>query len=455
MSSKEILTFKGGVAFGGKAAADIESVRITPPHELSISLLQYGCTGQPCVSVGDRVLRGQCISEGAGDYPRAVFSSVSGNVCRIDKLRCHGSGTEFFAVVIENDGKESSVAPMPHRRKISETSPDEIAEKIRNGGIIGDYRDFMPLYAIISRAVGSLKLKRLIVNCTECSPETASVRRLLLESPSDVINGTKILLRALGLPRADIAVDESDPDAVNSLHAVCVNNPLFRFRLIKSKYPAGDSRILVNALTGREIPAWVRMEDAGYVVADAAVCAEVFRLFADGVPYSERRVTVGGDLIPEPKNLIVPLGTPVKYIIENCGGTVGSESVWCEDLLRDGVSAVSDGYVSAVSSAVFAFRRDHNVRNGTSGGLDGCLRCGKCAAACPMRLIPVYIAENAASGNLLKIKDLGLADCIGCGVCSYVCPSRVDLMRYLHQGKRMIADDGHAELKAGSNSGEV
>lgn len=479
MSSKDIFTFKGGVIFSeSKYTANAASETVPPSPVMAIPLLQYGnYDARPCVTVGERVLRGQLISEGAGEYPRPVYSSVSGivkdvvarydpdvtrygtddtrygtDVTRYDPdVTRYGTDVTRYgtangattAVVIESDGEMTAADGFrPHGKKLSDTSPVEIIEMIRKAGVIGNIRNIMPLYAMLERGRESGKLKRLIVNCVECEPYVTSGRRLLLEHPSDVVNGTKILLRALSLPHADLAVDERDVDAVNALRQTCGKNPLFRFRLMKAKYPQGDPGLLVNALTGREINIKKLPEEAGYVVVDAGVCAEVFRVFATGVPPLDRRVTVDGELVREPKNLLVPIGTPVEYVLEHCGGLPRTPCVAADGdpMTRLAFSVkTNDAVVSGISTAVLIFPEEVGKKTedeiDVSKDVDGCIRCGRCVDHCPMRLIPVDIARNVSAGKMDIAKRSGVMGCIECGVCSYVCPAGISLFRFLRKGK--------------------
>ncbi|MBR6708089.1 MAG: RnfABCDGE type electron transport complex subunit C, partial [Clostridia bacterium] len=313
-------TFRGGCHVAEhKNTRRCQIEKMPAPKQVSIPLSQHiGVHAKPLVSVGDYVYRGQVIGDVDAGLGCPVHASVSGKVIALD-TRNNANAQPIVHVVIEND-EQMTLDPSicPHPRKLSETSTEEIIEIIRRAGISGMGGATFPTYAKIQSALG--KVERLIVNCAECEPYITANHRLLLENPEAVVNGTKILLKALGLRHADIAVEDNKLDAINRLEAVVAGSRLIAIRKMKTKYPQGDERQLIYALTGRELPAGKLPADVGCVIFNAETCAAVFSAFAYGMPLIERIVTVDGDCIVNPKNLLVPIGTPCLDVINACGG---------------------------------------------------------------------------------------------------------------------------------------
>lgn len=448
MSSKDtktIYTFPGGIVPSGiGAAAGIESLCLSTAEAadafsgvfaVPLTFSPSG-SGAAAVAVGDKVFRGSYIGRADGDTDLPMFSGVSGTV---RELIPSASGDGSFAVVIDSDGKFTPVpGAEPFEKRISETSPEEIVSMIRLGGVItsSPFRRGEPLCRILERAVKSGKLKRFIVNCTECGSFIASSRRLILEDPASVINGAKIILRALGLSLADLVMNENDPDAVNALRGTCGSNPLFRTRLVKYKYPQSSDRMIVNALTGRCIAAEAAVEEAGYVVVDASVCADIFRLFATGLPKTDCTVTVDGAGVSEPAVLTLPAGTPVSDVLSLCRAdlsapnfvTDGDEMTGREPITVPGVG----GVLTVLSTSVLVFPEQ---KKKADLPVSACIRCGRCSDVCPVDAAPLYIARNIAAGNMKKAVAFGLDCCISCGACTYVCPVGIPLSQIIRDAK--------------------
>ena len=460
MSSKDtktIYTFSGGIVPNGRGTASgVQSLRLSVADAsdgfsgvaaIPLTFSPSG-SGVAAVSVGEKVFRGSFIGHADGDVDVPLFSGVSGTV---RELIPSASGDGTFAVVIDSDGEFTSVpGASSFAKRISETSPEEIVAMIRLGGVLSasPFRRGEPFCRILERAVKSGKLKRFIVNCTECSSFVSSSRRLIVEDPASVINGAKIILRALGLSLADLVMDENDPEAVNALRMTFGRDPLFRTRLVNYKYPQGSDRMLIYALTGRRVSSDVTVEEAGYVVIDASVCADVFRLFATGLPRTDCTVTVDGAGIAEHAVLTLPAGTPVSDVLALCRAdlsapyfvTDGDEMTGREPIAVPGIDG---GVLNVLSASVLVFPEQ---KKKTDVPVSACIRCGRCSDVCPVDAAPLYIARNIAAGNMKKAVSLGLDCCISCGACTYVCPVEIPLSRLIRDAKN-AGKDGKTETK--------
>lgn len=418
-------SFMGGIRIPKNAietvALGMQIERLPHPNRVCIRFLK---PSQPAVSVGDRVLLGSPLT--APEAKKAEHSSVSGTVADIE-LDSEGGA---LSVTVENDMlDELSPFVVPFDKKLTETSPEEILSIIKNAGICESV-DGLSVARRIECALGGTR--RLMVNCTECEPFLASRRRLVLERPSDILNGAKILLRALEVSFADIAIDNSDIPAIRVLEGVIGNNPLLRLRVTGDKYPQGDKLLIVNAVTGKEPPARETTSQLGYVVFTAETCAAIYRAFAEGIPQTRRIVTVGGDCIKEQKVLDVPIGTPISDIVSYCGGYTSEPAAIISGGLMKGTRISDDSYFVSKRDIGYLFLSDNYIKPIKQ---TDCIRCGKCVKDCPMHLMPLYLARHAKALNIKKSLAMGLRSCIECGICAYNCPSGIDHVYHIRRAK--------------------
>ena len=438
-SSGMFYTFKGGTRVREyKNTRALAVVDLPAPPVVEIPLSQHiGVPCTPTVAVGDRVLRGQLIGEVPAGLGCPVHSSVSGTVKAISS-RVGVQGRPVPTVIIENDG-EGALSPdvVPFSKRLGDTSPEEIVDVIRRAGISGMGGATFPTWAKLSGAIG--KVNRLIINCAECEPFITVNHRLMLEHPEALVGGAKILLRALGLPSGDIAIEDNKLNAADRVAAEIGESPLLNVRLMRTKYPQGDERQLIIALTGREVPEGKLPADVGCVVFNAETCSAIYRAFAEGMPLIERCVTVDGDCVREPKNLRVPLGTPVRSLIEFCGGLVRTPFKLINGGPMMGAATWDfDAPVTKGTSAILVFSEEFAAMKDDFA----CIRCGRCVKNCPMHLMPVYLAQYAMAGNYDETAKLHVMSCVECGTCSYNCPGNVPIVQYIRVAKGAVRSKG-------------
>ena len=322
----------------------------------------------------------------------------------------------------------------PYRGRLADATTEEIIEVVRNAGIAGMGGATFPTHAKIASAVG--KVNKIIVNCAECEPFITADHRLLLENPASVINGVKILLKALGVHTAYIAVEDNKLDAISRLEELCANSSMIEVRVMKTKYPQGDERQLIYALTGVELPVGKLPADVGCVIFNAETCAAIFQAFAKGMPLIRRIVTVDGDCVRTPKNLLVPIGSTVNDILDFCGGLkrepqkIISGGPMMGQAQWDPAMPVTKG-TSAILVLSDRFGRKKNAVN-------TCIRCGKCVANCPMHLMPNYIAQYAGKGDWERAAEYGAEACVECGSCTYNCPGGVEIVQHIRLAKASL-----------------
>ena len=430
-------TFKGGTHVEEhKDTKNCAVDEISAPGKVYISLSQ--CIGAPCVPVveaGDDVTVGQKIGDIAPDKLGCpVHASVSGKVAGIEEI-INSQGARESCVVIENDFKNTPCKDLkPFGKSITDADSQEIISLIRESGITGMGGAAFPTYAKISSALGHVD--QIIVNCAECEPHITSDHRLLLETPEKVINGVKILMLALGVKRAYIAVEDNKRDAADILKEKLPKNGMISVKIMKTKYPQGDERQLIYALTKRELPVGKLPMDAGCVIFNAGTCAAVYTAFDTGMPLVNRIVTVSGDCVKNPGNYSVPVGMRVSDIVESCGS-----------LIKQPAKIIFGGPMMGRAE----WNINMPVKKGTSAVLllsekscpkpaasPVCIRCGKCVANCPMRLMPVYIAQYVQKGDMKRAEEYGAMSCVECGTCSYNCPGKVEIVQYIRTAKNYI-----------------
>ena len=430
-------TFRGGIhveEYKNTRQCPIEIM--TPPKTVCIPLSQHiGAPAVPCVAKGDTVSVGQKI----GEVPEKalgcpVHASVSGTVVDIIK-KVIPSGAAVEHIVIENDGL-GTLCPdcKPVTEKLTDIPNEEIIRLVRDAGISGMGGAAFPTYAKIQSALG--KVDQLIINCAECEPFITANHRLMLEHPDDIIGGVKILLKVLGVHNASIAVENNKMDAVRTLEEELGGDDLISVKVMKTKYPQGDERQLIYALTGREIPTGKLPADVGCVIFNAETTASVYKAFAFGTPVVSRIVTVDGDCIKEPKNLLVPIGTRVSDIIETCGGFVRQP----ERMINGGPMMGNAQWdaempVTKSTSAILFFSDKFGRKQVKT---PTCIHCGKCVRNCPMHLMPMYIAQYSMIGDLASAETYGAMSCVECGSCTYNCPGGVEIVQHIRVAKAAI-----------------
>lgn len=429
-------TFRGGIhldEYKNTRRCRIET--LPAPEIVSIPLLQHiGVPASAIVKKGDTVAVGQKIGEVNGGLGCPVHASISGTVIDIVKKTTQ-NGALVENIVIKNDYLKTIAQDIkPISKKLTDVTTDEIIDVVREAGISGMGGAAFPTYAKIQSAIG--KVDKIIVNCAECEPFITANHRLLLEQPAAVINGVKILLKALGVRTAYIAVEDNKMDAIEKLEEMTEGSRMISVKVMKTKYPEGDERQLVYALTGIEIPAGKLPTDAGCVIFNAETCAAIYRAFAYGTPLISRVLTVDGDCIRRPRNVLAPIGTSVRDLIDFCGGLKKEP----KRLINGGPMMGTAQWdtempVTKSTSAVLVFSENFGKKAATT---QTCIRCGKCVQNCPMHLMPSYIAQFSKIGNFEAAEKYGAMSCVECGTCSYSCPGCVEIVQHIRVAKAAI-----------------
>ena len=398
------------------------------PKVVVIPLLQHiGAPCTPLVEVGQRVLRGQKIGDGEG-LCVPVHASVSGTVVAIEP-RPHTNGRMIPAVVIENDMLDEAVAPnIPH-------TDDEILHAIREAGIVGMGGAAFPGNVKALGAMGNVDT--LIANGCECEPYITADDSLLRTAPEKVLSGMTILSAILHPKQTVLAVEDNKKQAIEKIQTLLPQFPGITLRVLPTRYPQGSEKQLIQSVTGREVPSGKLPVAVGCAVFNVSTFAAIHRAVVEGLPLTERIVTVSGEAIAKPQNFIVRIGTPFHDLVEAAGGLNDKT----ERVISGGPMmgfAQSDLSVPVVkaTNSILCLLKDEN------GAAENpvCLRCGKCITACPMRLQPLYMYRYVNAGRVDQLQRLHLMDCMECGSCAFTCPGKLPLVESFRKGKMMVRE---------------
>jgi len=433
----KVFTFSGGIHPDDMKEATNKKpiVDLPPSDEMVFPLSQHlGAPAVPCVGIGDRVLMGQKIAEAGGFVSANIHSSVSGTVVAIEQ-RMHHSGVKMNSIVIENDGQDE-LSPDVQPKDWRAMSVKEIVDVIREAGVVGMGGATFPTHVKMSPPPDK-KIEYAIVNGAECEPYLTSDHRAMLETPEEIIEGLKIIMKVLGLKEGYIAIETNKPDAIKVMKEWAEKETEAKINVVqvKTKYPQGSEKHLIKAITGRTVPPGKLPLDVGCTVDNIDTCAAIARAFIMGAPVIKRIVTVSGDCIENPSNFRIRVGTNVEDAIQKCGGFCKTAAKVIMGGPMMGIS-VPDTDIPVVkgTSGILAFSEEMISKKVKQN----CLRCGRCVEGCPMNLLPNKIIEAVKAGDLEAMKKLNVMDCIQCGSCAYVCPAEQNPLQQVRTARAKV-----------------
>ncbi|HHZ00429.1 MAG TPA: electron transport complex subunit RsxC [Tissierellia bacterium] len=431
-----MFTFKGGVhPPHSKALTHNVPIEEAPAPELVvIPLSQHiGAPCDPLVAVGETVKVGQKIGDSKAFVSVPVHSSVSGTVKKIEQRPVPG-GTKVNCIIIENDGKYDVHESVQPKGDLENLSREDILSIIREAGMAGMGGATFPTHVKLSPPPDK-PIDTLLVNGSECEPYLTADHRIMLEMPELVLLGTKAIKKALGAGKAYICIEDNKPDAIKTLVEVVGNEEGIEVVSLKAKYPQGDEKRLINAVTGRVVPSGGLPMEVACVVENVGTVATIGNAIKTGMPCVQRVVTVTGSAVETPKNLLVRLGTLFKDCIDMCGGYKEEPGKIISGGPMMGIAQYTDEVpvIKGTSGILVLNKKEAEVPEPSN-----CILCGKCVDACPVNLMPYKISRFSLLRNFDGADEYHATDCIECGACSYVCPAKRPLKESISVAKKEI-----------------
>ncbi|MDW7739963.1 MAG: electron transport complex subunit RsxC [Bacillota bacterium] len=402
------------------------------PEEIIIPLLQHtGAPNEPLVKVGDKVKAGQKIGATDKFVSAPVHASLSGTVTAIEP-RPFVTGQMIDSIVIAVDKEQDELKLADN--DLEKVTKEDIINAVKEAGIVGMGGAAFPTAVKLSPPPDK-KVDTLIVNGCECEPYLTCDHRIMLEKAKELLQGVKLLMKMLGVEQAFICIEDNKDDAIEAVRQENDDPGIVLLRM-PTKYPQGSEKHLVKAALDREIPSGGLPFDVGCIIQNVGTCVAIYEAVKFNKPLIERVVAVTGQNIKDPQNLLVKIGTPLRHLIEECGGIVAEPA-----------KVVVGGPMTGRAQE----NLDVPVVKGTTGVVvlppdmaledmeySDCVRCCKCVEHCPMLLYPNQISIYCEAGMIEEAEFWNTMDCIECGICAYVCPSKRPITQLVQRTKPLI-----------------
>ncbi|MCK8824431.1 electron transport complex subunit RsxC [Fuchsiella alkaliacetigena] len=446
-------TFKQGVHPPHKkeATKDKSLKPAELPSEVVIPLQQHiGAPCEPLVERGDKVKVGQKIGESEAFVSAPVHASISGEVTDVGLVEVTGVGLmtttqEVMAITIAADGKDEFHESVEPKGDLESLSAAELRDIVYEAGIVGLGGATFPAH--VKYAVPEDKsVDTVILNGAECEPYLTVDHRTMVEMPEKVVYGLKAIMKMTDAKEGQIGIELNKPDAIEAMQEATSDQTNIKVVPLEVKYPQGAEKQLIDACLGREVPSGGLPLDIGVVVNNIGTAVAITEAIQEGKPLIERTVTVSGEGIKKPQNLVFRIGTNVKELIEQCGGL----KKYVDRVVLGGPmmgNAQHDVDVPATkgTSGILALR-SHEISKYEP---KNCIRCARCVDVCPIFLLPTALYKFAKADMVAeskmeqteminKLDEYNVFDCIECGSCSYICPAKIPLLHWIRLGKNAL-----------------
>lgn len=399
-----------------KNTADMAAVRMPAPASVTIPMsMHIGKPAKPIVKVGDLVSVGTLIAEQDGFISSPIYSSVSGKVTKIGEVLTAG-GAKCTAVTIESDGEmryDESIAPP------TVNSKEDLIAAIRAGGMVGLGGAGFPTYVKFNIPDGKV-VDELIINSAECEPYITSDTRTMLDKADDMATGIEYILKYIDIKRVIIGIESNKGPAIDKMRELASRFSNVSVHVLSTLYPQGGEKVLIYHTTGKVVPAGKLPLDVGCIVCNCTSMAAIGNYIKTGIPLVSKCITVDGSAIANRMNVIAPIGTAVKDVIEFTGGfsEEAGKILLGGPMMGFSIPSV-DLPVMKNTNAIIAFnQKDAKLKRETA-----CIRCGACASHCPFSLNPAAFMRANKKGDVDELIKLRVDICMECGCCSFICPA--------------------------------
>lgn len=430
------LTFRGGIhPYEGKELSKDHPIeKYLPKGDLVYPLSQHiGAPSVPCVKKGDTVLAGQKIADAGGFVSVPLHASVSGTVKGIEK-RLNATGSMVDCIVIENDQQYQETEFQEAR--LEDLTKEEILNRIKEGGVVGMGGAGFPTHVKLAPKDPS-KIEYILVNGAECEPYITSDYRRMIEEPEKVVKGLQVILALFDSAKGYICIEDNKPDCIAKMKELVKDIDRIEVKEMMTKYPQGGERTLIYAATGREINSTMLPADVGCVVDNVETVIFVYKAVILGRPVNSRVVTVTGDGIKEPKNLLVLAGTDMSELVDAAGGLKGKIAKAISGGPMMGF-ALYDLHVPCTKTTSAFLFLEHDAVSEAQEIQTACINCGRCVSVCPGHVLPARLAKLAERGDMAGFEALDGMECCECGCCSYICPAKRPLTQSIKSMRKMV-----------------
>ncbi|MDN5342913.1 electron transport complex subunit RsxC [Oceanotoga sp. DSM 15011] len=430
------LTFRGGVHPSEKKemSQDQEIKVLKLPDTVYMYTSNHlGAPAKPIVEVGEKVKTGQKIAEASGFISANLHSPLTGEIVSIEKMVNAASGRKDDVIVIKKTS-EDDWQLLPHNDDFTKFTSEEIINNIKEAGIVGLGGAMFPSHVKLMIPKGK-KAETLIINAAECEPYITIDERMMLEKTDEIIKGIEILLYASGIEKAYIGIEENKPKAIKTMIEK-TNGKNIEIKTLKTKYPQGAEKQLINAITSKEVPSGGLPIDIGVIVFNVSTTYAIYDAIINGKPLVERGASLTGEGVKKPGNFLYRIGTKVNELLENVG-LIDEENI--DRILYGGPmmgiplpnielpTFKGNNAITVLTKDILPKREDFP-----------CIRCSSCVSVCPIGLQPYLLKKYSDTRNYDTALENGLMDCIECGSCSFICPSNIELAKSFKTAKKVV-----------------
>ena len=423
-----------------KITAEVATVVAPLPQQAIFPLSQHiGAPAKPVVNRGDKVKVGTLIAEANGFVSAPIYSSVSGTVLKVDTaIDATGYRKPAIYINVEGDEWEESIdrsETLETLDKHPELTPEEIVNRIKVAGVTGMGGAGFPTFIKLCPPP-TAKAECVILNGVECEPYITSDYRLMMEHADEILVGLDLLMKGAKVERGYIGIEDNKPEAIKLFEQKTANDPRIEIVALAKKYPQGGEKQLVDAVINRQVPAPPAIPvNVGAIVQNVGTAYAVYQAVMKNKPLFERYTTVTGKQLKNPGNFLVRMGTPMRELIDLCGGMPEGDNKVLAGGPMMGKSVVSTDVTVCKGTNSITILTDADAHRKAA---QPCIRCGKCVIACPMGLEPYLLATLSSFKEWERLEAEQVTSCISCGSCQFTCPSHRPILDNILQGKGVV-----------------